>query len=470
MKLSTSILTRGHRAAHSFCILHCAFCIAMSVMVTSALADVTITDIAARQRWPWNGLIDIDFTIAGAAAGETFAIDIDATADNGAKALLAKTYASEPVAATGANRVVWDLGADYPEFRANDLRISVTATPMSDATPVYMVIDLSGGPTATKYPVRYTTTPPAHTMGAADEPCQTTELWMRRILVPAEAFTVNSWQVKASPSTNAEKNAFWGKLTKNYYIGVFTLTQKQYQLIMGDWPNSYFTNGLHRASRPVEGLKYATYTGTWDDIHASPSSITAASPLGRLRAKTGLPISIPSDTQINFAHRGGSKLSGGEFYRYFIDGVQAARDSIARYPGTAENTSPDRDCDANSGTAYVGSYLPNEYGIYDAIGNVCEFTCQYGNASTTFWRDYYKALFSDETIGDTKANPVIDPPGVAEGYIFNNNRVYRRFRSSSWWHAADYQTLWNCGNGDSSYPEGGALMARFGVRLSMTCE
>lgn len=31
-------------------------------------AAVTITGVTARQRWPWNSLVDVDFTIAGAAA------------------------------------------------------------------------------------------------------------------------------------------------------------------------------------------------------------------------------------------------------------------------------------------------------------------------------------------------------------------------------------------------------------------
>ena len=124
--------------------------IGAALSALAASAAITITDVSARQRWPWNGLVDVDFTISGASAGEAFAIDIDATAASGATSLSAKTYAAEPVAGPGPGRVVWNLGADYPNFRANDLLISVTATPLSGDTPIYMVIDLSGGPTATK--------------------------------------------------------------------------------------------------------------------------------------------------------------------------------------------------------------------------------------------------------------------------------------------------------------------------------
>ena len=36
----------------------------------NGLFALTVTDVTARQRWPWNGLVDVDFTITGAAAGE----------------------------------------------------------------------------------------------------------------------------------------------------------------------------------------------------------------------------------------------------------------------------------------------------------------------------------------------------------------------------------------------------------------
>lgn len=438
----------------------------------AAEAAITITDVSARQRWPWNGLVDVDFTISGAAAGEAFAIDIDATAAGGATQLSAKTYAVEPVAGAGANRIVWDLGADYPEFRANDVRISVTATPISSDKAIYMVIDLSGGSTASKYPVRYTTQAPTHVRGAADEPCQTTELWMRRIVVPDAVFTVNSYTVVADNPNSNQKQAFWGKLTKDYYIGVFELTQKQYQLVMGAWPNSWFTNEQYRASRPVDGLQYKTLSGTWRDTQAEPSTITAASFLGKIRARTGLPINLPSSTQLNFAHRGGSLLSStSEFHRYYINGSQAVLNDIARYTGTVETKSPERDCNVNSGTAYVGSYLPNEYGIYDALGNVGEFTCEYAiNTSTTTYRDYYQAHFDDNALGNTKAKPVTDPPGPSRDYMLYNSDVYRRARGGNWKLDSGYNTLWYQSNADSSSADGSNGLSGYGFRLSLTVE
>ena len=439
--------------------------IAVAFSALAASAEISITDVTARQRWPWNGLVDIDFTISGAAAGEAFAIDIDATASSGATQLSARTYTTEPVAGAGANRIVWDLGADYPNFRANDVRISVTATPISSDTPIYMVIDLSGGATATKYPVRYTTQAPAHVQGAANEPCQTTELWMKRINPVSVAFRVNNW---ATPA--ADNGAYFGKVTKSYYIGVFELTQKQYNLITGEWP-SFYSNQTCRASRPLEYVPYKTFTGTGDDCDASPSSITASSPLGKLRAKTGLPLNLPTDIQWEYACRGGTKLnSGGEFYRYYVNGSQAANNSISRYSGNVAS-GPTGDSDTTYATATVGSYLPNGYGLYDMIGNVRECLSAYGIASGNSYRNHYQESSGDNTLGMSMDNPIVDPHGTPLSLAQGSNSIYRRARGGSF-STSGNPGIWTAENWESSISYAGAQSQsrQTGYRLSMPVE
>ena len=436
---------------------------AVSAAIALVEAAVTITGVNARQRWPWNGLVDVDFTIAGAGTGDAFAIDLSAEYAGGDKKIAAYTYTTEPIAGNGSNRITWNMGKDYPEFRAEDLCVSVTATPLSDSAPVYMVIDLSGGKDAAKYPVRYTTKAPAHVQGAANEPCQTTELWMRRIIAPSFAFSVNRYVVEVGDS----KDSFWGKMTKDYYVGVFELTQEQYRLVMGDWPNSYFTNELYRASRPVSDLTYRTLTGTQEDIQSVPSSITSGSFLGKLREKTGLPITLPSNIQLNYAARGGTELgSTMDFWQYKLNGVYLSGAQIARF--NASTT--DRNCDTTVGTAYVGSYLPNDYGLYDVVGNVAEYTAE---RYCSGYQGYYKKLFSSDLIGVSKENPVVDPPGVsvedALSDMGGSAVYYRRFTRDGHW-ASSSVDLWTRNGRRQNATDGSETMRGNGFRLSMTVE
>ena len=38
-------------------------------------APLAVTDVSARQRWPWNGLIDVDFRIGGDSVADLFKVE-----------------------------------------------------------------------------------------------------------------------------------------------------------------------------------------------------------------------------------------------------------------------------------------------------------------------------------------------------------------------------------------------------------
>ena len=58
---------------------------------TAAMADLSVSGVTARQRWPWNNLVDIDFTLGG-NAGEAYYIDVTATAAGGEKRLIGRAH------------------------------------------------------------------------------------------------------------------------------------------------------------------------------------------------------------------------------------------------------------------------------------------------------------------------------------------------------------------------------------------
>ena len=431
--------------------------IAAALSALAASAEVSITDVTARQRWPWNSLVDVDFTINGAAVGEAFAIDITAKCAGGEKKLAACSYATEPIAGLGTNRVVWDLGKDFPNFRAEDLRVTVTATPFSESTPVYMVIDLSGGKDASKYPVRYTTTPPAHVQGGMDEPCQTTELWLRRVSAAGKVFAFSSYSVPAD-----NNNSFWVKLTKDFYIGVFEVTQKQWNLIAGTWPSS-FSNETYRASRPLDcywpKFLFGNAGCTWSSEN---QTIPADCTLRTLRDKTGLStLNLPTEAQWNYASCGGKIVTPTQSYGEYWVYNGYSLDQVARYSVTQDKQYDSGLCSTNSGTACVGSYLPNNFGLYDMLGNVSE-DCLDRLVSQAALKNYY--------VTNNCEFPIVDPQGIpVASATALQGRARIAQRGSCYILGSGYVTLWDRREGYAGYSDDNTYHTR-GFRFCVTCE
>lgn len=424
-----------------------------------AVRAVEVSDVTAKQRWPWNNVVDVSFTVSDLPAGETYRACLTAQSASGGAAYGARTFLSDPVVSAGANRIAWDFGADHPELYDPEMKVAVSLVPYSEATPIYLKIDLSAGPNAAKYPYAYTTSAPAHVQGATGEPCQTTELWLRRIRRPEKALVYGYFKYSGN-------NSFYGSMTKDYYVGVFELTQRQYELVMGSNP-SYFSNTVYAASRPVESVVASRdLFGKNAAIQLHPEAIQADSLFGRLRARTGLPLTLPSYMQSEWACRAGDY--GGEYYRYKVDGVELAKNDCARYNENSNMASATGDSDLSAGTAAVGSYAPNMFGLYDTLGNVAELTCEL----LTDWngRGYAPDLAvlreaaGDETLGTTAENPVTDYCGR------DLSTTYYRTFGGAWNNGL---TIWY---DDTKFAESAeykwknGTLKHLGLRLSMNVE
>ena len=101
-------------------------------LVAPAPATVEVTELSFIPRWPWNGLADIDYTLETSPEGTKARVALSARdRDHGADlpvATLSGDGAAGPVTA-GRHRLTWDIGADYPEFHARAVTVSMTAVP-----------------------------------------------------------------------------------------------------------------------------------------------------------------------------------------------------------------------------------------------------------------------------------------------------------------------------------------------------
>ena len=176
------------------------------------------------------------------------------------------------------------------------------------------------------------------------------------------------------------------KITKPFYIGVFEITQKQYEMMMKVNPSEFKGD-----MRPVEKVCYIDIRGSNKGLNwPKDNQVDTDSYLGRLRKRIGIDFDLPTEVQWEYACRAGPK---GDFN---VDGVELVR--LGKY---ADNDGR-RDHHVK-----VGSFLPNAWGIYDMHGNNWELCLDRSKNRTDAW-----VWFGWNT--DLKETDT-DPKGVAEG-------------------------------------------------------
>ena len=318
----------------------------------------SITDVTAQQRYPWNGKVDISYTVTGdiaATVNETGTLPaLVVTATDRADCA---TYTATSVAVSGDTELtegrhsfIWDMSADGLTFKSTNVVFTVAIS--CAKIPTYLVIDLSSGAEAENYPVSYMYAPPSG--GFNTDEYKTTKLVLRHI----------------APGTIPTRNV---NLTKPYYIGIFEVTQKQYELVMGTRP-SYFSNVSCYETRPVERVSYNMIRGSSSGAGwPGSSAVDATSFMGKLRAKTGIDeFDLPTEAQWEYACRAGTTTDFNNGKNLTGNANDANLNEVGRYlyNGGQDDS---QECTTSGGTAKVGSYMPNAWGLYDMHGNVLEW-------------------------------------------------------------------------------------------------
>lgn len=278
-----------------------------------------------------------------------------------------------------------------------------------------MVVDLSGGPNATSYPVRYMETAPkgGFTNSVYKSAYSTTNLVFRR--VHAGSFIMGS---------NQSNTAHRVTLTKPFYMGIFEVTQKQWELVSGSNPCSDSSYGRGN-TYPVHYVSYNMIRGSTNGANwPSSPAVDATSFLGKLQARTSLSFDLPTEAQWEYACRAGT-TTDCYWGSADIDDYCWYGDNSSDFMGTYY---------APAKAHVVGKKRPNAWGFYDMIGNEYELCLdRYGTLSYG-----------------------TDPCGVVSG----SDRVIRGCS----WNSYDY----NCTSAFRSNASPSSPSFRVGFRLSLT--
>lgn len=384
-----------------------------------AQAGVTVTNVVVQQRYPWNGLVDINYQVLSDDANLEASIYPTGYDRQNGKYVLMSTLTGDGVGAkvkAGTYHMIWNMTNDAPTLVSTNFSVNLQA--VSGMAP-YLVVDLSAGADVLCYPVQYFSGIPS---GGWTDEFKTTKLVLR--LIMPDTFIMGSPLDELGRSTDETQHQV--TLTKPYYIGVFEVTQKQWTLVMGSNPSNYKGD-----ARPVELVSYNMIRG--DNLGSkwpTTNTVDVTSFMSKLRVKTGVTFDLPTEAQWECACRAGTgtALNSG---RNLSDANTCANLAVV---GRYANDRLDNKGGYTDAHTKVGSYMPNAWGLYDMHGNVWEWCL-----------DWY----------GTYPGAVTDPKGATSG----SNRL---LRGGSWCDGAQVcrsACRYSIGPYCSSYNNG------FGVRV-----
>ena len=273
-----------------------------------ALDYVEVIDVSARQRYPWNGLVDIDFELDSHAT-EPYMMKVTVFDNVGKTNLPVKTVYTENISQKAnpcmvtkdTTRIVWDAAADLPDgFKCTNVLVTCQDTRAIEDDKRYMIIDLSGGSSASSYPVSYMSAPPA---GGWTDEYKTTKLVLRKI--DAGTFMMGSPDDEIGRKTNEDYHSV--TLTEDYYIGVFETTEAQYLLVKGSGSSTKKPVLVNYAG--TRGADLKNYLEPWQgkSEYCWPDSIDVDvnSFVGLLRSRTPIKtFDLPTEAQWELASKG----------------------------------------------------------------------------------------------------------------------------------------------------------------------
>lgn len=320
-----------------------------------------VSGVTAQQRFPWNGLVDVTFRLDAAAVLTISAVDTSTGTALPVNTLTAEGREfrnGETSLDAGECRIVWDAGADVPGAVYENVEVSVSVD-----EDLYMVVDLTKKVNG-KFPISYLSGPPA---GGWPLEYKTKKLVLRKI--KAGTFLMGSPTSEWGRVTN--ENQHQVTLTKDFYIGIYEVTEGQAWLV----DRAACTNYLY-GTRSCLSPEFPVQIFQLSSANTKPFPSVFENLLSN---STGISFSLPTEAQWEYACRAGTTsalytgtnpesiqdlvldLNGREVFGRVLGNELEEPAAVFVLRGTNDSA-----CTA------VGLFKPNPWGLYDMYGNLRE--------------------------------------------------------------------------------------------------
>ncbi len=204
----------------------------------------------------------------------------------------------------------------------------------------------------------------------------TNSIGMKLVLIPSGEFMMGLNHPKAR---TFEKPMHRVHITKPFYMGVYEVTQNEFEKVMGVNPSKFQTD----SRLPVEQV-------SWDQIQEFLKKLSNFP-----EEKAGRTYRLPTEAEWEYACRAGTTT-----YYHYGDIISSNQ---ANFNGEHPGENPKKGPYLRT-TVKVGSYKPNSFGLYDMHGNVNEIVSDWGG------EDYYSKSPLEDPQG-----PSFGTKGIARG-------------------------------------------------------
>ena len=361
-----------------------------TTLAAASLNAAVIEQVIVRQQWPWSTDVKVEYKVTGVTSPVNIAVrafngDTELDSSNLESSISGERYG---IAEDGVGSFVIDpvkaFGTSKVALANFKVKLSLSEAAANINEVIYKVFDLTTG--ACKNITRadfyngkvedgdfvtdYTSlhsrflAPTSEMIGDVliwtgvtnNVKYKTTHLVMRKIPAANKIWTMGA--LPTETGARAEETNHLVKLTKDFYMGVFEITQKQYTLLVGNNPSTG-TNREEADVLPANMLVYGR--------ESANNNNTAWEAVKRIRTKTGNnSFILPTETQWEFACRAGSTAGLYSGRTISNGGLWSGNDGdvtiLAWFIGNSDKQQ------------VVGTKLPNALGLYDTLGNVLEWT------------------------------------------------------------------------------------------------